>query len=331
MRTALCIVLLLAGTLSAQDKKDETSFRLYQVAGRTWTIKQIPGAGGDGNLEINYMHHEVLAVYPDYALCASIRFDKFKKIPKGVEPSEYRVYFKADLPPFKQPEGSKSLGVSTVKAAGQSFECEGWQSGTPPSNTYVSKRYPGLVVRVEASFGNDELSEFDAYAEDDPPPAKKPKKGEKEPAKPEPDAPAEGPNFALFKAKHSWLLSERIGSVEGFKRFEVVKFDADGADLKQTELDANRKPLKGAKSEISRIDFKDPAAPAVAAPLGARTTRVEKRKVAAGIFECTVYELKIDGKEVQLWISVKYPGLVVRKLVGTRGKDGISELIEFKD
>jgi hypothetical protein len=59
--------------------------------------------------------------------------------------------------------------------------------------------------------------------------------------------------------------------------------------------------------------------------------RVEKRKTPAGVLECKVYRVKLDGKDAQIWVAVKYPGLVVRISIGENGKEGGSELCEFKE
>lgn len=332
MRVTLLIVLLcgLASPALAQGKQD-ISFRLYQVAGRTWTTKSTPVSSGDGNLDIGYARHEVLEVHETYALCSSLRLDQNKKVPKGVEPSEYRVELKPDIYPFAAPGGATMLGTESVKAAGLTFECELWSSGNPPTRYYRSTRYPGLVVKVEAGFGREELVEFDAFKEDEPPPPPKKggKKGDKEPPKAE-EEPASEPGFALFKAKRSWLIREQSAAGEVYRRYEVIKVEAQGADLKVTELDAARKPVKG-KQEVVRVDFADTESPWINPPAGARKNRAEKRKTAFGLMDCVVYDVKVDGQDRQMWYAARYPGLLVRARLGDKGKGGTWELVEFKE
>lgn len=320
LRTAL-LVLMLLPALGAE----EISFRLYQIAGRTWTIKVMPGAGGDGNLDTNYTRYEVLEVHADYALVSMVRLDKSRKIPKGVTPTELRIVFDAQRPPFKPAEGSQNLGVQTLKVAGQSFECDVWQSGTPPSKYYYSRRYPGLLVRTEASFGTDELCEFDAFKEDEPPPA--PKKGAKPPKEPPKEESATPDEFALFKAKRQWLLCDRTANT--WRRYEVVKWDESGAEVKVSDVDEAKKPLKGGKVETLHVEFKEGEAAKFALPEGARQSRVEKRRFGQSVLECAVYTFKQDGKDGQIWISTQYPGLVVRQTLDG-GKARLVELVEFK-
>jgi hypothetical protein len=325
MRLVLLSIALCCGCVSAED----LSFRLYQIGGRSWTIKMMPGAGGDGNLETNYTRYEVLEVHEDYALVNYVRLDKNKKIPKGVTATEFKVSFNPELPPFKQPEGSQNLGVETVKVAGLSFECDIWSSGNPPSKYYYAKRYPGLLVRTSASFGTDELCEFDAFKEDEPPAA--PKKGAKPPKDPpKEETPKEPDEFALFKAKHSWVLVNRTATgAASYRKYEVLKWDDTGADVKWTELDESKRPIKGGKTETSRVEFKAGEGAKFDVPEGASKSRVEKRRYGSGVMECTVYNFKQDGKDAQIWISNQYPGLTVRITIDS-GKAGISELVEFK-
>ena len=304
----------------------DISFRLYQISGRTWSIKIMPTSSGDGNLEVNYTRYEVLEVHEDYALVSSVRLDTKKQIPKGVTPLQSRIRFNAELPPFKAAEGSQNLGVKSIKAAGMSFECDVFSSGTPASTYYYSKLYPGLLVRTEANFGIDELCEFDAFKEDQPPaPPKKGAKPPKEAPKEEPKAPDE---FALFKAKHSWIVSEKAeGGASVHRRYEVLKWDETGADVKVSELDAAKKPLKGGKVENLRVEFKEGEAAKFALPEGATKDRVEKRRYGLNVMVCNVYSFKKDGKAGQVWIASESPGLLVRLTL-----DGVavSELVEFK-
>jgi len=322
-RLALCL-LLIAPVLDAE----ELSFRLYQIGGRSWTIKIVPNAGGDGNLDVNYMKYEVQEVHEDHALVSYIRLDTSKKIPKGVTATITKMRFDAALPPFKQPDGAQNLGVQTIKAAGMNFECDVYSSGTPPSKYFCSRRYPGLVVKTEASFGVDELCDFDAFKDDEPAPA--PRKGQKAPKDP-PKEPAKAPDeFSLFKARHSWILSERAASGPAvLRKYEVLKWDEAGADVKWTELDEAKKPVKGGKSQSLRVEFKEGESAKFALPEGASKSRVEKRRFGPNVLECTVYTFRQEGKEGQIWISNLYPGLVVRQTLDG-GKQGVTELLEFK-
>lgn len=325
-RILFCASLLCAGALCAQDAAD--TFLLYRVAGRTWTIKSVPGAASDQNNAIQFMRYEVLEVYDDHAMYSRLRLDQNKKPPKGVEPSVARIEFKADRPPFKAPDGVTATATETVKVAGQSFECDVYTitvGNATPSKYWYSKLYPGLVVRETAMNGTDELVEFDAFKEDAPPPP--PKKG----AKPPKDPPKEeAPPAGTYLPKKPWIMAVRTAAGTSYKRYEVVKGEAEQAELKVTALDETRKAAKGAKGETLVAKFGEASSPLYTGGDGVQD-RVEKRKTPAGVLECKVYRAKLDGKDAQIWVAVKYPGLVVRISIGENGKEGGSELCEFKE
>lgn len=320
------ILLLFAGALCAQESD---TFLLYRVAGRTWTIKSEPGAASDQNNEIQYMRYEVLEVHEEHAVVSRLRLDKARRVPKGVEPSIMRIEFKADRPPFAPMQDAKVSGPETLKVGALSLECDVYTitvGNATPSRYFISRRYPGLVVREEAMNGVDTLVEFEAFAEDEPP--KKDagkKKAPKEPPKKE-EAPVEG----LYAPKKPWLLQTRTAAGTAFTRYEFVKFDGDEVELKITELDEAKKPRKGGKAETVRLKAGVAGSPLYSGADGTKV-RVEKRKSVAGVLVCAVYRVKLDGKEAHIWVSEKYPGLVVRVAVGEYGKEGLTELCEFKE
>ncbi|CAG1769214.1 hypothetical protein BAC2_00137 [uncultured bacterium] len=327
MTRLLLLAMFCAGALCAEETPD--TFLLYRVGGRTWTIKSMPGAAGDQNNSIQFMRYEVLEVHEDHAMYSRLRLDQNKKPPKGVEPSIGRMEFKADRPPFKAPDGAVAGVAETLKVAGQSFECDVYTitvGNATPSKYWYSKRYPGLLVREEAMNGTDELVEFDAFKEDEPP-KKEAGRGKKPPKEaPKEEAPPSG----TYLPKKPWIMAVRSSAGTTYKRFEVVKGEAEQAELKVTALDENKKAAKGAKGETLVAKFGEAASPIYTGGDGVED-RVEKRKTPAGVMECRVYRAKIDGKDAHIWVAVKYPGLVVRTAIGENGKEGGSELCEFKE
>jgi hypothetical protein len=321
MKQILLLTLLCACPLLAEDAD---TFLLYRVGGRTWTMKSTPGAAGDQNNSIQFMRYEVLEVHADYAMYSRLRLDQNKKPPKGVTASVARVEFKADLPPFKAAEGMTAVAAETLKVGGQSFECEVYTvtvGSATPSKYWYSKLYPGLLVREQAMNGTDELVEFDAFKEDLPPPA--PKKGAKPPKE-------EAPPSGTYLPKKPWIMALRSTTGTSYKRYELVKGEAEQAELKVTALDETKKAAKGAKGETLIAKFGEAASPIYTGGDGVED-RVEKRKTVAGVIECKVYRAKIDRKDAHVWVAMKYPGLVVRTAIGENGKDGGSELVEFKE
>ncbi len=326
MARLLILAMICAGALCAEETPDK--FLLYRVGGRTWTIKSMPGAASDQNNSIQFMRYEVLEVHEGHAMVSRLRLDQNKKPPKGVEPSISRIEFNADRPPFKALEGSVEGLAETLKVAGQSFDCDVYTitvGNATPSKYWYSKRYPGLLVRETAMNGTDELVEFDAFKEDLPPPA--PKKG----AKPPKDPPKEeAPPSGTYIPKKPWIMAMRTSAGTTYRRYEVVKSEAEQAEFKVAALDENKKAAKGAKSETLLAKFGEASSPIYTGADGVEA-RTEKRKTPGGVLECRVYRAKIDGKEAHIWVALKYPGLVVRTAIGENGKEGGSELFEFKE
>lgn len=91
------------------------------------------------------------------------------------------------------------------------------------------------------------------------------------------------------------------------RKYEVLKWDEAGADVKWTELDEAKKPVKGGKSQSLRVEFKEGESAKFALPEGASKSRVEKRRFGPNVLECTVYTFRQEGKEGQIWISNLYP------------------------
>jgi len=298
-------------------------FKLYEVAGRKWTTKRVtnPNAPGGDRFDM-YSCYEVLEVQTDHALIRQTALDQSRK-PTKDKPIDGTLKFDSEISPFKMQAGFIKTKDETITVPGGKFDCEAYAGGFDNAKVWRSKDYSGLVVRHSDDYGTTEIFEFERF-DSDKAPAKKSavvKEGE--------------PDFSLYKAKRSWLMQTTI--VKGglnfvsFRKHDVTKADATSCELKITELNDSKKPIKEKPAEVKAISFTREFNDWVEPPLGVTKLRLEKRKAAGTAFSCTVYRLKDDqGREVILWFSRDYPGLTVRRVVGDEGKDGVSELVEFK-
>ncbi|MBK9973948.1 MAG: EF-hand domain-containing protein [Planctomycetes bacterium] len=155
---------------------------------------------------------------------------------------------------------------------------------------------------------------------------------EKTPEKPvEPKPPVEKINSVFNKPGRVWLLKQttKFGSVEttSYQRTEVKSCDDVEATVQFQSLDKDKKPLAGGEAEESRVKLKPDAAS------GDKPTDLGKETIntLAGEFECTVSETRVGDTTTRTWVSIKYPGLVVKLTVKSTSLETTSLLVEFKD
>jgi len=155
---------------------------------------------------------------------------------------------------------------------------------------------------------------------------------EKTPEKPvEPKPPTEKINSVFNKPGRVWLLKQttKFGSVEttSYQRTEVKSCDDVEATVQFQSLDKDKKPLAGGEAEETRVKLKpDAASGDKPADLGKETINTE-----AGEFECAVSETRVGDTTTRTWVSIKYPGLVVKLTVKSASMETTSLLVEFKD
>lgn len=302
-------------------------FKLYEVAGRKWTVKRVtnPNAPGGDRFDM-YFCYEVLAVHEDRATVRQSALDQAKK-PTKDKPIDGDVFFDPDNAKFTGPPGMTKSKDEMVTVPAGKFDCTAFTGGLDNARTWVSKEYPGLVVRHTDDYGTTEVIEFERFDTDKEKPKKRAvKEGELD--------------FSLFKTKKSWTL--QTTQIKGgqkyisYTKYEVLKATAEGCELKITELDSNKKPLKDKPAETKAVPFTQEGAAFIDPPLATQNNRVEKlrsekRKTIGGVMNCDVYSFRDEaGNDVTLWFGKDLPGLTVRKLIGEDGKDGSVELVEIK-
>lgn len=142
------------GSKDGGAAKEVDAYALYKKKGRTWTHK-MEAAGN-----VSHMKVEVVDVKDDHAMTKTWMLDKDMKAMAGMpEPEPVKIE-------FKKAEAVKDGGTAakvetkdeTVKAAGKDWACT--YSKTGDNEAWVSKDYPGLVVKSKTPQSTMELVEF---------------------------------------------------------------------------------------------------------------------------------------------------------------------------
>lgn len=142
--------------------------------------------------------------------------------------------------------------------------------------------------------------------------------------------PVEKIDSVFNKPGRVWLTKQttKFGSVEttSYQRAEVKSCDDVEATVQFQSLDKDKKPLPGGEIQEARIKLKpEPASGEKPTDLGKETVNTE-----AGEFECVVSEIRSGDTTTRTWMSVKYPGLVVKLTVKSTGLETTGILVEFK-
>ncbi len=134
-------------------------YALYKSKGRVWVHKSVTKIPGMDD-SISHMKYEVLEVAADHAMYKMWMLDKDMKPMAGMpEPTATKIEFKtADTaaPAGNAPKVEVKEESIEVKAG--KFDCTVTEmSGT---KTWMSKEFPGLMVKMEGASNSMELVEF---------------------------------------------------------------------------------------------------------------------------------------------------------------------------
>lgn len=133
-------------------------FALYKEEGRKWKHKSVTKMDGMEDM-VSYTAYEVITVGDDAATYKMTMLDKDGEPMAGAEPTETEVKFEtpevtdtgADAPEVETTE-------ETITVEAGEFECTVTEmSGT---KTWMSTKYPGLLVKMEGASNTMELVEF---------------------------------------------------------------------------------------------------------------------------------------------------------------------------
>jgi len=148
-------------TEATGEKNDAAAdpYALYKKKGRTWTHKSSIKIAGMDDM-VNHMKYEVTEVADDHAMYKVWMLDKDKKAMAGMpEPTPTRIDFAKPNDAPASPDAPKvETKDETVEVAAGKFECIAYDfSGT---KSWMSKKYPGLLVKMESETMTMELIEF---------------------------------------------------------------------------------------------------------------------------------------------------------------------------
>jgi hypothetical protein len=143
-------------TGSSSDAAD--AFALYKKKGTTWTTKNVTKMAGMDDM-ITYSKNEIVDVTDKAAKVKTWTLDKDKKPYAGMEAgTEYEVKFEtpkvetgADAPKVETKD-------ETAKVEAGEFDCTVTETGG--NKVWMSKKYPGLMVKMTHASGSSELVEF---------------------------------------------------------------------------------------------------------------------------------------------------------------------------
>jgi hypothetical protein len=131
-------------------------YMLYKKVGRSWTIKNVIKIEGfDDN--VSYTKTEVVKVTENDATYKMTMLDADKKPYAGMEPMELSIKFV--VPGATSNDAPKiETKDETIKVEAGEFECT--LTEMAGIKTWMSKKYPGLMVTSEHASGYSELIEF---------------------------------------------------------------------------------------------------------------------------------------------------------------------------
>ncbi len=143
----------------AERKAVDDPYVLFRKKGRTWTHKSVTKLAGIDDL-VSYMKYEITDVADDHAMYKAWILDKDKKPMAGMpEPTPMRIEFREydqPAPDPRQPVQKAEEETITVEAG--KFEC--LKTDVAGTKTWMSKKYPGLMVKMEGASNTMELIEY---------------------------------------------------------------------------------------------------------------------------------------------------------------------------
>ncbi|MBE7492854.1 MAG: hypothetical protein HS108_14020 [Planctomycetes bacterium] len=146
------------GNSATGDSGKTTSdpYALYKNKGWSWTVKNEMDAGG--TKMVTHSKTEVVEVAADHAMIKMWTLDADMKPMAGMpEPTPTKIEFKtADAPAGNAPKVETKEETVEVKAG--KFECTVTENAG--TKTWMSKEYPGLMVKMESATMKSELIEF---------------------------------------------------------------------------------------------------------------------------------------------------------------------------
>ena len=312
-------------TSDSDEKSEETAeadpYALYKRLGRSWKHKSAIAMEGMDDI-ISYVEYEIIELTEEYSVQKMTALDKDGEAYAGMKPTETKIKFisfpdPSDDPDYEAPELTKE----TITVEAGEFEC--WFTEMSGTKSWTSIEFPGLLVKMRGKIGEMELVEWnkDGTKKDDD------KSTEGTDKKPSEEG-NEVDVFALYKKLGRKWTHRSTTTIAGmdpmvtYMKYEITEVTETYATQTMTILDKDKKKMAGMKPFDSKIEF---IIPEQAADKGDAAPKLETEtiKVEAGEFKC----YKNDMAGTVSWVSVKYPGLLIKMKSGTTSM----ELIEWNE
>ncbi|MCA8919483.1 MAG: hypothetical protein KDB68_15380 [Planctomycetes bacterium] len=133
------------------------AYALYKKEGRKWKHKSVTKMEGMDDM-VSFMEYEITKVADDHAMQKMTMLDKDGKPMAGMDPTETKIEFKTAEAPACTGGEAVEMKEETVKVAAGEFEC--YVTEVAGTKSYSSKKYPGLLVKMEGASNSMELIEF---------------------------------------------------------------------------------------------------------------------------------------------------------------------------
>jgi len=148
---------------------------------------------------------------------------------------------------------------------------------------------------------------------------------------------AANPNdpFALYKKKGRTWMHKTTTTIQGmdpmvtYMKWEITDVNEDSATYRMYILDKDKKPMAGMEEGTeNKLAFPKEMPEGNPSPDGGPKELGEETLEAAGRnWVCKVWEQASGGQTFKYWMSVEYPGLIIKM----EGDTFAQELVEFSD
>lgn len=119
------------------------AFVLYRKKGRSWTLRTTTGDGA--TKMVSQCRYEVTELAQDYAMLSCTMLDSEGRVMEGIPATDTRVNFVVPAAGAK-PTIKETV---TIRVGAGEFECDVIEVGA--SKSWVSRKFPGLLVKSESS------------------------------------------------------------------------------------------------------------------------------------------------------------------------------------
>ncbi len=285
----LALPLLLTPVHQAQEAPEVDPLNLYKLVGRSWTTRTVTWRRGS-SVTTEYRKQEVTLVHDELCTLKTTGLDKDGFASGGDQARDLR--FNEELKAASLP--AKDAAKTRLSIAGFSFECTLSELSTEQSHeqTWRSAKYPALVLRkriVRADF----VESLDLLAFNE-------------------GIPDAWTLYRILGRKWVYRVNDELKGPDPKTTYlvnEVVESTFEGAKVKTSFLDKDKKPVEGDLGDTKTIEF-EKATP------WKRPEVVKDRDVIDGTLNVARIKwasIEIRGAEQSEFYSKNWPGLLLKK------------------